>query len=56
MPKVKLYDMTGKELGTKDLSETVFGIEPNMAVLHEAVRTSWPTSVRALSPPSPAPK
>ena len=38
MPKVKLYDMTGKELGTKDLSETVFGIEPNMAVLHEAVK------------------
>ena len=38
MPKVKLYDMTGKELGTKDLSEAVFGIEPNMAVLHEAVK------------------
>ncbi|MBQ8918224.1 MAG: 50S ribosomal protein L4, partial [Oscillospiraceae bacterium] len=38
MPKVKLYDMTGKELGTKDLSEAVYGIEPNMAVLHEAVK------------------
>ena len=37
MLKVKMYDMTGKELGTKDLSEAVFGIEPNMAVLHEAV-------------------
>jgi large subunit ribosomal protein L4 len=33
-----MYDMTGKELGTKDLSEAVFGIEPNMAVLHEAVK------------------
>ncbi len=38
MPKVKLYDMTGKELGTKDISEAVFGIEPNMAVLHAAVK------------------
>ena len=38
MLKVKMYDMTGKELGTKDLSEAVFGIEPNMAVLHEAVK------------------
>ena len=38
MLKVKMFDMTGKELGTKDLSEAVFGIEPNMAVLHEAVK------------------
>ena len=38
MLKVKMYDMTGKELGTKDHSEAVFGIEPNMAVLHEAVK------------------
>jgi len=38
MLQVKMYDMTGKELGTKDLSEAVFGIEPNMAVLHEAVK------------------
>ena len=38
MPKVKMYDMTGKELGTKDLSEAVFGIEPNVAVLHDAVK------------------
>ncbi len=38
MPKVKMYDMTGKELGTKDISEAVFGVEPNMAVLHAAVK------------------
>lgn len=38
MLKVKMFDMTGKELGTKELSEAVFGIEPNMAVLHEAVK------------------
>jgi len=33
-----MYDMTGKELGTKDLSDVVFGIEPNVAVLHAAVK------------------
>lgn len=38
MLKVKMFDMTDKELGTKELSEAVFGIEPNMAVLHEAVK------------------
>ena len=38
MPKVTIYDMTGKELGTRDLAEAVFGIEPNQAVLHAAVK------------------
>ena len=38
MPKVTVYDMTGKEMGTRDLAEAVFGIEPNQAVLHAAVK------------------
>lgn len=38
MPKVKIVDMTGKELGTRELSEAVFGVEPNAAVLHAAVK------------------
>lgn len=38
MPKVNVYDMTGKSVGTKELSEAVFGIEPNSAVLHAAVK------------------
>lgn len=38
MPKVTIYDMTGKELGTRELAEAVFGIEPNVAVLHAAVK------------------
>ena len=38
MPKVTIYDMTGKEMGTRDLAEAVFGIEPNQAVLHAAVK------------------
>ena len=38
MPKVNVYDMTGKSVGSRELSEVVFGIEPNGAVLHAAVK------------------
>lgn len=37
MPTVSIYDMTGKQTGTMELSEAVFGIEPNTAVMHDAV-------------------
>ena len=37
MPTVSVYDMTGKETGKMELSDAVFGIEPNQAVLHSAV-------------------
>lgn len=37
MPNVKVYDMAGKETGTIDLSDAVFGIEPNKAVMHACV-------------------
>lgn len=38
MPKVAVLDMAGKEVGQIELSETVFGIEPNVAVMHELVK------------------
>lgn len=38
MPNVKVVDMAGKEVGSMDLSEKVFGAEANSAVLHAAVR------------------
>ena len=38
MPKVTVYDMTGKSVGERDLSEAVFGIAPNEAVLHAVVK------------------
>lgn len=38
MPKLQVIDTTGKEVGEIELSEQVFGITPNEAVLHEAVR------------------
>ena len=38
MPKTNVYDMTGKQVGEIELSEAVFGIEPNQAVVHEVVK------------------
>ncbi|SDW90372.1 LSU ribosomal protein L4P [Marininema mesophilum] len=37
MPKVNVLDMNGSQVGELELSASVFGIEPNEAVLHEAV-------------------
>ncbi len=38
MPNVKVVDMQGKEVGTIDLSDKVFGVEVSDAVIHTAVR------------------
>lgn len=37
MPNVAVVDMAGKQVGTIDLAESVFGIEPNAAVMHHMV-------------------
>lgn len=37
MPNVAVVDMAGKQVGTIDLAESVFGIEPNAAVMHYMV-------------------
>lgn len=37
MPKVAVYDITGKQAGEMELNESVFGVEVNEAVLHQAV-------------------
>ena len=37
MPTISVYDMTGKQTGSLELSADVFGIEPNVAVMHSAV-------------------
>ena len=37
MPNVTVYDMAGKAVGELTLSDAIFGIEPNKAVLHAAV-------------------
>ena len=38
MPKANLYNMAGEMVGEVELSEAVFGIEPNETVLHAAVK------------------
>lgn len=38
MPKVTLYDMSGAQVGELELKDSVFGIEPNVAVLHAFVK------------------
>lgn len=37
MPNVAIMDMTGKKVGDFELKESIFGIEPNAAVMHAAV-------------------
>ena len=38
MPTVAVLDMNGKEVEKIDLSDAVFGIEPNKAVMHDMVK------------------
>ncbi len=37
MPNVVLYNMEGKEVGSYELNDAVFGIEPNEAAVHSTV-------------------
>lgn len=34
MPKVSVFDMTGKKVGDQELAEGIFGIEPNVSAMH----------------------
>ena len=38
MANAKLFNMAGQQVGEIELSEAVFGIEPNKAVIHEVVK------------------
>ena len=38
MPNAVIYNMAGEKVGEYALSEAVFGVEPNEAVLHAAVK------------------
>lgn len=37
MPNVAVVDMEGKKVSTVDLKDSIFGIEPNAAVMHQLV-------------------
>ena len=38
MPKAPIYNMAGEKVGEIELSESIFGIEPNESVLHDSVK------------------
>ncbi|MEG1107625.1 MAG: 50S ribosomal protein L4 [Oscillospiraceae bacterium] len=38
MPKATVYNMAGEQVGEIELSESIFGIEPNASVLHDSVK------------------
>ena len=38
MSSMKVLNMAGAEVGTVELSDAIFGIEPNQAVVHEVVK------------------
>ena len=70
MSTIKVVSMTGAEVGSVELNDAIFGIEPNMSVVHEVVKnhlancrqgtqsalTARPSGRTAVScsPPSPA--
>ena len=37
MPNIAVFDMAGKEVGAVELSDSIFGIEPNVSVMHDVV-------------------
>ena len=37
MPKVDVYDITGKKVNSVELNENVFGIEPNENIVHSVL-------------------
>ena len=38
MPKANVFNMAGETIGEIELSEAIFGIEPNKSVLHDSVK------------------
>ena len=38
MPKANVFNMAGQQVGEIELSEAIFGIEPNQVVVHEVVK------------------
>lgn len=38
MPKANVFNMAGEKIGEIELSQAIFGIEPNKSVLHDSVK------------------
>ena len=43
MPKANVFNMAGEKIGEIELSEAVFGIQPNESVLHDSVKNHLAT-------------
>ena len=43
MSTIKVVSMTGAEVGSVELNDAIFGIEPNMSVVHEVVKNHLAT-------------
>ncbi|MEZ5167641.1 MAG: 50S ribosomal protein L4 [Acidimicrobiales bacterium] len=54
--KLAVRTPTGTEAGTVDLAEAVFGIEPNMAVMHQVVTAQLARVAPVPTAPRPAPR
>ena len=39
MPNIQVVDMQGKQVGTMELNDEIFAIEPNVAAMHLMVRS-----------------
>ena len=46
MAKANVFNMAGQQVGEIELSEAVFGIEPNQAVVHEVVKNHLANCLR----------
>ena len=59
MSTIKVLNMAGAEVGTVELCDSIFGIEPNQAVVHEVVKNHLANcrqgTQSALTRPSPIP-
>ena len=50
MPIANLFNMAGEKIGEIELSEAIFGIEPNKSVLHDSVKNHGEVSYTTKKP------
>ena len=51
MSTIKVLNMAGAEVGTVELCDSIFGIEPNQAVVHEVVKNHLANCRQGFLPP-----
>ena len=56
MASVNVQDARRRRRGTVELDDDVFGIEPNVPVMHQVVTAQLPPAGRARRAPRPAPR